>query len=295
MSITLRQCECFAVLAEELHFGRAAERLGIAQPPLSIQIAKLEEAIGAPLLERSTRVVTLTAAGREFAAAAAEVMQRIAAAAEDARRASRGEKGTLRVAYAGSVMFTHVADVIRRFRRERPDVDIQMIEMPSVQQIEAVVAGRADVAVPREPQPDARVTSQVFLRERLVLALPSGHALAGKRRIAPQRLSNEPMIHMPRSAHPLIHERIQVWLERGGVLLRVAQETAEWLTVVSLVGAGFGVGLVPESFRRFGRTGVVYRDLGGPVVRTPVAVCHRRGDSSPLVNAFASMLLHAEA
>jgi DNA-binding transcriptional LysR family regulator len=290
MTLTLRQCECLVALAEEQHFGRAAARLGIAQPPVSIQIRKLEEELGVQLLDRTTRALAFTDAGRIFARAAAAVLDTIDRAAQEARRAARGETGQLRIGYAGSIMFTRLADVMRQFRIAHPDVDLQLREIPSISQLDALLEDRIDIALPREPRKDNRVRNKVLVREKLILAVPASHVLARRKAIPIDKLDGESMIHMPRVALPSMLDRLVAALETKGVHPVWVQETSEWLTSVSLVAAGFGVAVVPESFRRFGRDGVVYRDLAGSSVKTTISVCTRQNEASALVKTFATAL-----
>lgn len=285
---TLRQCECFVVLAEELHFGHAAARLGIAQPPLSIQIRKLEEAVGAPLVDRTTRAVSLTEAGAAFASVAGEVVDVLRRGVEDARRAAAGELGTLTVGYAGSAMFTEAPERIRGYRDAHPLVRLRMVELPSLEHAGALLAGAIDVAITRDPVEAPGVTPVPFVVESFVVALPADHVLARGRRPTLTAVAAEPLILFPRAAHPGIHDRLWQSLSQVATEPCVVQETSEWLTAVALVGAGMGIAFVPESFRRYHRDRVVYRTVAELPLQTAVAVSHRAGDRSALVRDFAA-------
>jgi DNA-binding transcriptional LysR family regulator len=207
----LRRLRYFVAVGEELHFGRAAQRLNMAQPPLSQQIRRLEQELGYALFERGhagpSRVAPTAAGG-----ALLEVARRIAAAAavglDEAARFSRGERGTLRLAFAASVMLTPAAGVVRAFRDRQPGVQMTLSEMVTTVQLDALRAGEIDAGLMREAPPDSDLEIVPLLRESFAIALPSRHPLASRARLPLRALAREPFVLVPRDAGPAFYDRI---------------------------------------------------------------------------------------
>src|SRR4029078_2770753 len=176
--LELRHLRYFIAVAEELHFGRAARKLGITQPPLSLQIQRLEAELGVQLFERTNRRVQLTPAGKTLLEEGRHVVSAFSSATDAARRAARGETGSLTVAFAASVMFLSLPRIIRRFRAQFPSVRLELRELPPGSQIVALRNGELDIGFLREPPPDAELTTETVMREELLLALSTRHALA---------------------------------------------------------------------------------------------------------------------
>jgi len=286
--IELRQLRSFAVLAEERHFGRAAERLGIAQPSLSQQIARLEGAVGHALVVRRPRFA-LTPAGEQLLRGARTALREAGEGVEAARRAGRGEAGRLTLGFGASVLLTGLSGVVRAYQERFPGVRLHLRETPTARQVEALREGSIDVGLSREPVPAGDVEYETLLRERFLVVLPPGHPLAGRRRLTLGELRGEPVVLFPREAHPALHDRVLALCREAGFETRIVQESTESLTVLALVNAGVGISLLPTSYRglRFG--GVVYRPLDAPGLTTELAVCRRRGDPSPTVDAFVAL------
>ncbi|RAG81803.1 LysR family transcriptional regulator [Streptacidiphilus pinicola] len=289
--VPLPQLHAFTVLAEELHFGRAAARLGIAQPPLSQQIRRLEEKVGHPLFDRGSGGVALTAAGRELLPAAQRALAEIDAGLRAARSVGGGERGVLRIGFAASLALTVLPDVLRTYRRRFPDVELDIREMTSSPQLDALRDGALDIGLLREPPHDTpEFGFRTVLREPFVAVLPAGHPLASRRAVPVAELADEPFVLLPRAVGPQLHDQIVDLCAQAGFTPRIAQRAVEWQTMGALVQAGLGVTLAPASIRRIHLDGVAYRRITPGDARTRVAVAWRRDDHSPLVANLLSVV-----
>jgi DNA-binding transcriptional LysR family regulator len=262
----LRHFRYFVALAEELHFGRAARRLRIAQPPLSRQIKDLEDELGAPLFQRNRRSVALTPAGEAFLPRAHEVLAAVERATSDARRAVRGEVGKLSLGYVSSVAYSGLGPMLRAFRERFPEVRVQVRQLPPTEQLRALRARELDVGLVRTPFDDTGLQTAVVRRETLVVAIPSGHPLLAKSRVAIGDLAGEPFVLFPRAASPPFHDFVIALCQAAGFSPTVAYE-APHVDLLSLVSAGFGVSLVPSSTGESRREGLEVR----PIVGSPRA------------------------
>lgn len=288
--IELRHLRYFLAVAEELSFSRAAERLGMAQPPLSQQIQRLEMLVGNELFERRPRV-RLTPAGEAFLAAARRALDQVEQGVEASHRAARGEVGTVTVGFAASMILSVVPDVVRAFRRRFPGVDLQLRELSSAAQLAALRDGRIDVAFVREsPFSDRELCCERVREEPFVAVVPPEHPLAARRRIPLDALAEEPFVHFPRPVAPGLYDLILALCQNAGFKPRVVQEAQEWLTIVGLVEAGVGVSLVPESFRKLRWGKVVYLPLDRATSGSTILLCWRaageRTAGHPAVQAF---------
>src|SRR5581483_7565728 len=254
--IELRHLRYFTVLADELHFGRAAARLGIAQPPLSQQIQHLEAYTGTRLFDRSRRKVALSDAGRALVDDARRILADVERAVEAAQRAGRGESGSLIVAFAASVMFLELPTIIREFRERYPGVALELREMPTGAQIDAIAAGEIDIGFLRQPSASPSLSLTTISREPLHIAVNRNHPLAQRRRLTLRQLADEPFVLFPRDAGPGLYAQILGLCRDAGFEPRVVQETRELYTTVSLVEAGVGVTIVPASVERMAWSGV---------------------------------------
>jgi DNA-binding transcriptional LysR family regulator len=289
----LRALRYFTVLAEELHFGRAARRLAITQPPLSQAIAKLEGEIGVRLFERTRRQVRLTHAGVVFLGEARATLERAAQGVELAQRAQRGEVGRLAVGYLAATAYTLLPLVLRDFRRSFPGVKLELRELTIPQQHAALLGGDIDVGLLRPPVREAELDAETILSEPFVLALPSRHSLCILRRVPAKRLAGEPFVLFPRQPGLVFHDLVMGFCLRHGFTPRVAQEAYQTHTVVGLVSAGVGVALVPASTQKIGLAGVSYRALREATPASRTAVAWRRADASPVVAAFLDVARRA--
>ncbi len=284
----LRQLRYFVAVAEELHFRRAAARLHISQPPLSQQIASLEDELGVRLLERTRRRVELTPAGEAFLRDARATLAELDVAVSTARAIDAGQEGVLRIGFVGSALLSIVPATVQRFRRTRPGLELELRERSTVEGLRAVSTGLVDVGLVRPPiEADETLHTEVVMRERTVAALPEGHPLAALRRVPLRRLAAEPLVLFPRRQAPGYHDLLIGRLAATGVTPQVAQYAPEMMTIIGLVAAGIGVSPVPASVAHLAIDGVTYRPLSGAPDTELVAVT-RSAEHSPLVAAFLS-------
>lgn len=289
----LRSLRYFVMLAEELHFGRAAKRLSMTQPPLSQSISGLERELGVRLLERTRRKVSLTHAGAAFLDEARATLARATQAVELARRAHRGEVGRLALGYLAATAYSLLPLVLRDFRHGFPGVSLELKELTLPQQFEALRRGDVDIGLLRPPVADAELACETIHSEPFVVALPASHALARLRRVPALRLAGEPFVMFPRQPGLVSHDLVMGFCLRAGFTPRVVQEANQTHTVVGLVSAGIGVALVPASAQRMGLAGVSYRALREATPRSRTAVAWRRADASPVVGAFLDVARRA--
>jgi DNA-binding transcriptional LysR family regulator len=286
--VELRQLRYFIAVADELHFRRAAARLHISQPPLSQQISQLEDELGCRLLNRTRRRVELTPAGETFLRDARAMLGELEVAVATARRVDAGQAGLLRVSFVGSALLSIVPGIIQRFRRGRPEVEIELRERSTLEQLRALNVGVMDVGLIRPPiEPDDALHTEVVMRERTVAAIPAGHPLARLTRVPLKRLAAEPLVLFPREQAPGFHDLLTGRLAATGTSPHVVQYAPEMLTIIGLVAAGIGVSPVPASVARLGLEGVTYRPLVGAPATELVAVT-RANETSPLVEAFVA-------
>lgn len=239
--IELRHFRYFLAVAETLHFSRAAERLGMAQPPLSQQIKRLEQLIGHRLFDRTTRGVKLTLAGQLLAERARSTIEKVQDDVAQVRRLGRGEEGTLTVGFSGSVMFTDLPAAIESYRRRYPKVELRLRELSTSAQISALLTGTIDLAFLRDGDQTEGIEISTLFEERYVAVLPEAHALAGKRSLRVRDLRKEPFILFARRMGPLAFDRTIACCERDGFRPNIVQDAPQWPTLVRLVAAGLGV------------------------------------------------------
>ena len=269
-----RHLRAFVALAEERHFGRAAQRLAMTQPPLTTAIQQLEASVGARLFERSSRGVALTAAGAALLPRARTLLEQALAAAREARDVGQGLAGQLRIGFAGTVLYRGLPDVLRRFGAAHPRLRLTLQELSSSEQLLELVHDRLDVGFVHTSRVPAgfsqiRVSSQPF-----VACLPAGHGLAngvggeGADTAAPLpllALQGEPFAIVMRAVSPDYHDRILAACADAGFEPALRFELRHWLSVVSVIAQGLGVGLVPAALQQAGLPGVVFRPLAQPL------------------------------
>lgn len=283
--IDIRQMRYFVALAETLHFGRAAERLHITQPPLSRQIAALEADLGVRLVERHSRRASLTHAGRRFLEDARAVVAAFDQACRNARLAERGELGELSVGFMMHAAYTVLPNLMRRFMAGRPEVRVELREMVPDLLPDAVLAGRFDAGILFDPGPVRGLATHRIHRERLCLALHPGHRLAGQAVVGAAQLAGEPMIVAPSDAAPVLRDAIVAYCRAGGVEPAFRLEAQLQQTIVSLVAEDLGIALVPESMSRIGLADVAFRDLAeAPTIAHVVA--WRPANLNPTLRPF---------
>ncbi|MBO2453494.1 LysR family transcriptional regulator [Actinomadura barringtoniae] len=282
--LPLAQLHAFVVLAEELHFGHAAARLGIAQPPLSQQIRRLEDKVGHDLFSREPGRVALTAAGQELLPAARRALNDLADGLAAARAIGSGQAGTLRIGFAASLALTVLPGLLRGFRERYPDVLLDIREMTSAPQIEALHEKTIDVGLLREPPDDEPdLAFRTVLTEPFVAVLPTVHPLAAQRTVELARLADSSFVLLPREVGPQLHDQIVALCAEAGFTPRIAQHAVEWQTVCALVETGLGISLAPASIRRIRLKGVAFRSIQPNTTRTRAAMAWRRNEQNPLV------------
>ncbi|HWK66906.1 MAG TPA: LysR substrate-binding domain-containing protein [Rhizobiaceae bacterium] len=291
--IELRHLRYFLAVAEELNFGRAAERLGIAQPNLSQQIKSLEEIVGALLFDRTQRSVRLTAAGLQFLPEARESLAHAERGLVVARRAGRGEIGRIAVGYVGSATYTGVlVSIMRQFRDAFPDVEIELAEMEMQDQIANIATGILDIGFIRPPiELPLGVSSIAIMQEEVVIALPTRHQAAERDTVPLAILKDETFITPRHATNVSFTKHTRDACSAAGFEPKLGPQAAHFVTIVSMVAIGLGVALVPQSCRCLDLPGVCYRPLAGNDVKADLAVAYRRSDPSPISRTFLQYCL----
>lgn len=286
----LRHLRYFVTLAEELHFGRAAERLHIAQPPLSQQIRQLEVELGFQLFHRTKRTVQLTEAGQVFLGEVQQIFQQLDRAIQVGRKTSRGEMGQLVVGFVSSTAYNVLPTILRTFRTRVPDVSLELHELSTEQQLQWLREGRIDVGFLRPPIDEDTFSVATIYQEPLVVALPEAHPLANGASVSLRSLSSELFIFFPRSIAPGLYDQIISLCQQADFSPTVAQEAMQMQTIVSLVAAEMGIAIVPESLQHLQRTGVVYKAIQEPTSKVAIAMIWRCNDTSPTVQRFLEVV-----
>lgn len=285
----LRQLRYLQVLAEELHFGRAAQRLGIAQPALTQQIQSLERDLGARLFQRTKRSVHLTIAGRLTLEQATRTLEQAERTATVARKAGRGEQGSVEIGYVGSAAFSGIlSQITSDYRKTNPDIELHLHELDITQQVDDVYNGRIDVGFIRPPVrqwPDG-MTSLTLSREPIIIALPKGHPLSRRRAVPFAALGNESFITTYFEEGVGFHAQVAAMCRAAELTPRITQRGRQFAAITSLVGAGLGVAFVPDTLRNLRVPNVIYRPLEGAKGTTDLALIFRRSEQAPAVVSF---------
>jgi DNA-binding transcriptional LysR family regulator len=263
-----RHLRYFLVLAEELHFGRAAQRLSITQPPLSLNIQQLEASVGAQLFTRNSRGVQLTAAGLAFVPSARALLDQAGQAAREAREVAQGLVGSLQIGFVGTVLYRGLPQILRGFAARHPRLRLVLREMSSSDQLIDLMQERLDLGFVHTTRVPAGFSQILVSSQPFVACLPAGHALARRRRLPLARLQGEPFAVVSRAVSPDYHERI---LADAGFSPEIRYELRHWLSVVSLVSQGLGVALAPAALQQSGVPGAVFLPLD---VETPPYETH---------------------
>jgi len=284
----LRHLRYFVAVAEELHFGRAARRVNMAQPPLSQQIRVFEGELGVKLFHRTSRRVELTGEGRAFLVHARLVLAQAERAIQAVQAAARGDTGRLCVGFVTSAMYAQVPAIIREFHRSHPRAELGCFEMRLPRQIEALRQREIDVGFVRVPIREPGIASALISKDPLVLVLPVEHPRAAARRTRLSDFSKETFITVSRAGAPAFHDVLMEACRGAGFVPRIEHEVGEVQTVLGLVAAGLGVALVPASLRHMARPGAVYLDLEPRTGEVPLEMIWRRESPQPLVDAFVA-------
>jgi DNA-binding transcriptional LysR family regulator len=291
----LKQLRCFVAVAEELHFGRAAERLHMASTALGRQIRVLEEDLDVRLFSRTTRSVVLTRAGAVFLDEARDILSRTKSAAHIARAAAAAQEDELRIGALDTAAADLLPNVLLGFRARYPHVRIQLLEWTTSKQLQGLVSGRLDIGFLRPPVNEPELQWEFLLQEKLLVAMPADHPLAAQRLVDLRSLLEEPLILPTRKARPCTYNLVMRYFEGVGVRPNVIQEAAEKQTIVSMVAAGIGLALVPEWVAKLRVPGVVYQPLDYVVAEPPppealLGVCWRKHQRLSVRDHFLEFL-----
>jgi DNA-binding transcriptional LysR family regulator len=289
----LRQLQFFSAVAEELSFSRAALKLHVAQPSLSVQIKALEEEVGARLFERDKRHVSLTPAGRRFRGRIAELLALVDSAKADARATEQGLQGTIDVGYTALSMFsTALPYAIRQYRQSAPNVVISLREMPSLEQLHELGERRLDVGVLRKVDVVAPKGIAVveWYRTPLVAAIQKDHPLANRESLSLVELKNDAFIMYPRRAGTGIYWQVLDLCSAAGFRPRTVREVLESSTMIGLVAAGVGIAIVPADMNCIQFSGVAFRRLSDPGAHTTLYLARRVGERSEHLRDFYRLL-----
>lgn len=286
----LRQLRYFVTVAAERNFNKAAERLHIAQPPLSRAIQQLEAELGAELLDRTSRPLRLTTVGHLFHEQALQVLGRVEDMRSMMSTAIGSERRRFTIGFVASTIYARLPEIIREFRSEAPDVELTLVESVTLEQIAALKDGRIDVGFGRIRFEDPAVRRTILRYERLVVALPAASPLAARPGpVSLAELGREPLILYPRQPRPSYADQVISLFHDHGIEPRVLHEARELQIAIGLVAAEEGVAIVPESVRRSRTEDVFYRDLVEPAT-SPIIMSHRLGDTSPELKLIATVI-----
>lgn len=276
----------FVAVAEELHFGRAAEKLHLSQPPLSQQIRKLEEILGYPLFERTSRSVKLTHAGEAFLERARRTLRNVQRDVEETRSVGQGQVGSLHIGFVGSAILTRLPQVFRMYREANPRVQLHLYESFTARVAEGLENGTLDAGILRDGDASEMLAVTELFTEPYVAVIPATHACARQKSISPRVLRDEPFVYYPRTAGMRAFEKPLTIFEEHGFRPRIVQEASHWLSILRLVEAGFGVSVAPACVRQIAPAGVVCLPLRGAKVVSHVELARIKGDSRAVVERF---------
>ncbi|PWU27920.1 MULTISPECIES: LysR family transcriptional regulator [unclassified Pseudomonas] len=283
----LRHLRYFQAVAETLNFTRAAERLHIAQPPLSRQIQQLEELLGVELLERG-RPLRLTEAGRFFYEQSGTLLEQLQNICDNTRRIGLGQRQWLGIGFAPSTLYAVLPELIRELRADT-ELELGLQEMTTLQQVEALKSGRIDIGFGRMRFDDPAIHQQVLREDPLVAVLPTGHPLLGAP-VSLRRLAREPFVLYPANPRPSYADHVLALFANHGLGIRVAQWANELQTAIGLVAAGLGVALVPASVQQQHRPDIGYASLEEPEAVSPIILSRRAGDVSAMVQRCLTLI-----
>jgi DNA-binding transcriptional LysR family regulator len=293
MSVQISQIRCFVAVATELHFGRAAALLNMTQPPLTRQIQMLEQALGVSLLERNRRFVRLTASGQAYLVEAQDILRRLTSAELAARRAVVGEQGTVVMGFIPAASYGFLPRLITLAKQQMPHVDLVLKEMQSIDQLEALSSDKIDLGIIRPISQRPGVASACVLTELFVLAVPTSHPLADRETAQLSDLDGEPFIMYSPSEGRYSYEMLVGPFRAAACAPRYVQYISYPHTILSLVSAGLGLGLVPVSAARLHFDNVCFKDIELGGARAELHLAWRASGDKPAVNALREGLIQA--
>lgn len=289
----IRRLRYFLVLADELHFGRAASRLSISQPPLSVSIRQLEETIGAKLFERSHQKVRLTAAGEALVPAAQALIERMNSTMHQVRDVDQGVTGHLRIGFVGALLYQGLPRLLQQFQLSRAGLRLNMLELNTKDQLTELTHGSLDVGFVHASRLPEGVSSLLFSSEELVACLPQQHLLAGKAALNLRELRDDKFIVFSRQVSPYYYDRIQSLCFTAGLDPDIRCEARHWLSVLSLVAQGFGVALVPASLEGSSMAGLCFIALEEVALLSQAYCIWQTDDQRPVLSAFITAVRDA--
>ncbi|MFZ6673494.1 LysR family transcriptional regulator [Undibacterium sp. Xuan67W] len=292
MNLELRQLRYFLAVADEMHFGRAASKLHMTQPPLSQAIQALEASLGAALFTRSTRSILLTAAGHALLPEARRIVLQTQNLAQLVQRAANGASGHLSLAFVSVADYSVLPPYLREFRHAHPAVAIELREATSDVQFSALERGEIDVGLMIPPVPDyltSTLNYQKVLSEPLILAIPDSLS-QHKKSASLQDFKQHPLIIFPRKIAPALHDLILGCFREASLTPEIGQEAIQMQTIIGLVSAGMGIALVPQSVSNLKRAGVTYLNLPELSAAVEIGVAWRKDNASPVLRAFLNLL-----
>lgn len=287
----LIQLRCFVAVAEELHFGRAAARLNMTQPPLSRQVQILEHLVGVTLLERTSRSVRLTAAGRSFLVDARRIVRMAEQSTALAQQVARGELGSLSLGFTAASGYSYLPRLLERIRNSLPGIDLQLTEMVTPDQLDALRSGSIDIGLLRPPVSLAEFAVMPALQEPLVVAAPGVGPLASRRVTRVQDLDGVPFIMYAPVGAAYFHDLLTERFYSLGIAPRYVQYVSQIHSILALVGAGMGFGLVPSGAQCLHMEGVRFEPLvEHELPPVELVLCHRRSNDNPALRRLLECL-----
>lgn len=289
-AIDLKALYYFTVLADIQHFGHAAKLIGIEQPPLSLQIQKLERIVGAQLFDRSRRQIKLTVVGEALLTEASKLLDQSGQMVDKLKSLGRGDTGTLRIGFATSTIFSGITSAIQKHKKLFPKVELRLQELSSADQAEALQNGVIDIGFIREAVGWEGITCQPIVKERFVAVLSKHHMLSGKKELSFRDLKDEPFVHFPRIVAPALYDKVHSVFAKAGFYPKIVQEANEWQTIVSLVEANLGVSICPASFQKLLIGKVQYRPFRDEKTFTSISICYSKHNDSRLIVPFLKII-----
>lgn len=289
--IDTRKLQYFIAVAEELHMGRAAERLGMAQPPLSRQIQALEQELGAQLFHRERNALSLTQAGARFLERVSAIITDLEDAQLEARRIAQGAEGRLRIGFVGSATYGLMPNVIKSFRYHYPDVALSLYPMNNAAQLRALIRNEIDVAIARPALEDPEIVSKPLVTEPLILAVPDSDPLSQRESVTPDELTRETLLLYPERPRPSFADHVLRIFERTGVEPGKRLFTMDFQSAIALVSVSEGVSIVPASVGENRRNGVRFVKFAAPDATTTISLNYRIDNQAIHLRNFCNIAL----
>jgi DNA-binding transcriptional LysR family regulator len=282
----LRHLRYFVVLAEELHFGRAALRLSITQPPLSFAIRALEQELDAQLFVRDNKSVSLTDAGRAYLLESRAILDRMAHANATARSIASGKSGRIDIGFTGSMVYREVPQIVSRFFERHPGIEVTLREMASAEQVDAVLHGQLHAAFVNLPLVPEGLQGLALLKDAFVCCLPDSHALANRKQIDLVEIAGDPFVMFMREISPANYDNVVGVCRQAGFEPEIRFAARQWLTIVALVANGLGVSLVPRSIAQSKIAGTRFVPLRGTEAFSSAYLLWQTENTTPALQHF---------